>query len=70
MSDNPTRPSRPPAAPDDSVAPLPVGSADPTGASPLRGVDSLAFVMDVPVELTVVIGRRAMKIGEILRLGA
>jgi flagellar motor switch protein FliN/FliY len=35
----------------------------------LRGVDSLGFVMDVPVELTVEIGRKTMRIGEILRLG-
>jgi len=32
------------------------------------GMDSLDFVMDVPVELTVEIGRRTMKIAEVLRL--
>ena len=30
--------------------------------------DGIDFVMDVPVDLTVEIGRRVMKIGEILRL--
>jgi flagellar motor switch protein FliN/FliY len=66
MSDTSTRPSRPPA---DGVSPLPTGSADAAAPSALRGLDSLGFVMDVPVELTVVIGRKSMKIGEILRLG-
>jgi flagellar motor switch protein FliN/FliY len=32
-------------------------------------VDSLGFVMDVPIEVTVEIGRRSMKIADILRLG-
>jgi flagellar motor switch protein FliN len=45
----------------------------PEGAqvSPLafRDNDSLGFVMDVPVRLTVEIGRKAMRIAEILRLG-
>lgn len=31
--------------------------------------ESLAFVLDVPVELTVEIGRRTLKIAEVLRLG-
>jgi flagellar motor switch protein FliN/FliY len=48
---------RRPATPDDS--PL----------SSLRGADSLGFVMDVPVELSVEIGRRVMRLGEILKLG-
>jgi flagellar motor switch protein FliN/FliY len=43
--------------------------AESPAPAALRGVDSLGFVMDVPVELTVVIGRKSMKIGEILRLG-
>ncbi|HLK35899.1 MAG TPA: flagellar motor switch protein FliN [Polyangiaceae bacterium] len=30
---------------------------------------SLAFVMDVPVEVTVEIGRRSMKIADLLRIG-
>ena len=33
------------------------------------GVEGLAFVMDVPVEVTVEIGRRRMTIVEVLRLG-
>ncbi len=44
-------------------------SIPPDLESSLRGIDSLGFVMDVPVELTVVIGRRSMRIGEVLRLG-
>ena len=39
----------------------------PLGA--LRGADSLGFVMDVPVELCVEIGRRTMRLGELLKLG-
>lgn len=31
--------------------------------------DSLSFVMDVPVELTIELGRKTARIGEILRLG-
>lgn len=38
------------------------------GANALRD-DSLGFVMDVQVRLTVEIGRKAMRIAEILRLG-
>ncbi len=33
-----------------------------------RSLDSLGFVMDVPVDLTVEIGRRRLKIADILRL--
>ncbi len=45
--------------------------ADPDDSplSSLRSADSLGFVMDVPVELSVEIGRRVMKLGEILKLG-
>lgn len=40
------------------------------GARPsARQLDGLGFVMDVPVEITVEIGRRSMKIAEVLRLG-
>jgi flagellar motor switch protein FliN/FliY len=35
----------------------------------LRGIDSLGFVMDVPVEVTIELGRRRVRIGEVLRLG-
>jgi flagellar motor switch protein FliN/FliY len=34
-----------------------------------RGPGGLGFVMDVPVEVTVEIGRRSMKIAELLRIG-
>jgi flagellar motor switch protein FliN len=47
-------------------------SATPVEASrppALRGVDSLGFVMDVPVAVTVELGRRSVKIADILRLG-
>ena len=37
--------------------------------SSLRGSDSLGFVLDVPVELCVEIGRRVMRLGELLKLG-
>ena len=48
-----------------------VNPSSPAGASlqPIGGLDSLGFVMDVPVQVTVEIGRKSMKIGEILRLG-
>jgi flagellar motor switch protein FliN/FliY len=53
------------------------GHASPIAANPaeasrppvLRGVDSLGFVMDVPVSVTVELGRRSVKISDILRLG-
>ncbi len=44
-------------------------SVDPASFAPLRGADSLSFVMDVPVELTIELGRKQVKIGDILRLG-
>jgi flagellar motor switch protein FliN/FliY len=52
-------------------APQPFSSAgiDPGSLGPLRGADSLAFVMDVPVELTIELGRKQVKIGDVLRLG-
>src|SRR3954447_14007202 len=37
--------------------------------SSLRSPDSLGFVLDVPVELCVEIGRRVMRLGELLKLG-
>jgi flagellar motor switch protein FliN/FliY len=43
--------------------------ADDSPLSSLRGADSLGFVMDVPVELSVEIGRRVMRLGELLKLG-
>jgi len=47
-------------------------SATPAEASrppALRGVDSLGFLMDVPVAVTVELGLRSVKIADILRLG-
>ncbi len=58
--------------PNDLVASMvPVDPGESTrGPSPVgRGVDSLGFVMDVPVELTVELGRKRVKISEVLRLG-
>ena len=50
-----------------SVTPLSVPPADLT---PNRGGgDTLSFVMDVPVEVTIELGRKTAKIGEVLRLG-
>jgi flagellar motor switch protein FliN/FliY len=49
-----------------NVTPL---SAPPAEATPQRGGDTLSFVMDVPVEITIELGRKTAKIGEILRLG-
>lgn len=56
--------------PTPSKAPRPLSAtlADPSLAQ-LRGADSLAFVMDVPVELTIELGRKHVKIADILRLG-
>src|SRR5687768_8391015 len=34
-----------------------------------RNLEALGFVMDVPVELTVEIGRKNVKIADVLRLG-
>lgn len=50
-------------------SPLTAASIDPSSLAPLRGADSLSFVMDVPVELTIELGRKHVKIGEVLRLG-
>ncbi|HLV68176.1 MAG TPA: flagellar motor switch protein FliN [Polyangiaceae bacterium] len=64
--------------PDASAAPRPsladalgvsAGGAPTRNDSP-RGLDALAFVMDVPVEITVELGRKSMKIADVLRLGA
>ena len=43
--------------------------AEAAQANLVKGVDSLGFVMDVPVEVTVELGRRRVRIGEVLRLG-
>ncbi len=60
-----------PLGEDRSGHPNPI-SATPAEASrppALRGVDSLGFVMDVPVAVPVEPGRRSVKIADILRLG-
>jgi flagellar motor switch protein FliN len=44
-------------------------SSEGLAAMALRGKEGLNFVMDVPVELTVELGRRHVRIGEVLRLG-
>jgi len=44
-------------------------SSETNAASLGRNIDSLGFVMDVPVEVTVELGRRRVRIGEVLRLG-
>jgi flagellar motor switch protein FliN/FliY len=49
--------------------PLSASTADPPRPPALRGIDSLGFVMDVPVAITVELGRRTVKIAEVLRLG-
>jgi flagellar motor switch protein FliN len=65
-----TRPDDP-TTPLKSELPLSNGGPEPTQhAGPGgRSLESLGFVMDVPIEITVEIGRRSMKIAEILRLG-
>lgn len=51
----------------------PSAAAPGSHGNPLTGqpttLDSLEFVMDVPVEVSVEIGRKKMKIAEILRVG-
>jgi flagellar motor switch protein FliN len=39
------------------------------GVAALRAMEGLGFVMDVPVELTVELGRKHVRIGEVLRMG-
>lgn len=52
-----------------AVVPLAAPPAEQSPAQAIAGVDSIGFVMDVPVEVTVELGRKSAKIGEILRLG-
>ena len=66
--------ARPPAlnAFDNVSSPPPKGGQAPHPEplqAGLRSADSLSFVMDVPVELTIELGRKTTKIGEVLRLG-
>jgi flagellar motor switch protein FliN/FliY len=50
-------------------SPISASTAEPPRPPALRGVDSLGFVMDVPVAVTVELGRRSVKIADVLRLG-
>lgn len=50
--------------PNEGVAPV-----DAQAGAQQRGLDGLGFVMDVPVELTVELGRKNVRIGDVLRLG-
>jgi flagellar motor switch protein FliN/FliY len=56
-------------SPRPSSPPPTIGVAAVTG-NQARNMDSLDFVMDVPVEVSVEIGRKKMRIAEILRIGA
>ena len=67
MSDASARPPGTNAFDNASSPPLKGGSVAPDLGS--RGSDGLSFVMDVPVELTIELGRKTTKIGEVLRLG-
>ena len=52
-----------------AAAVAPLAAAPTPGTASARSVDSMAFVMDVPVELTVELGRKRVKIADVLRLG-
>lgn len=60
----PPMPSEPPLPPEAAVAAAEVAQA----AAP--HADSLGFIMDVPVELSVEIGRRVMRVAELVELSA
>lgn len=60
---NPSQNSAPEAS-----SPQKDGEREPSAPQGGDHPDGLGFVMDVPVELTVEIGRRVTKIGDILRL--
>jgi flagellar motor switch protein FliN/FliY len=72
MSDASAQPPIPKAFEKSPSSPPPKGGAQ-AGPFPQSGHqgahDSLNFVMDVPVELTIELGRKTARIGEILRLG-
>ncbi len=61
------RPGPDPA--DRRVEPLSATPVKPSAKQAFRDFDSLGFVMDVPVELRVELGRRKSRIGDLLRLG-
>jgi flagellar motor switch protein FliN len=67
-SHNP-RPSTPPRPSLADAIGLSGGSQPGRGEAQSRSLEALGFVMDVPVELTVEIGRKNVKIADILRLG-
>lgn len=70
MSDASVRPPLPNAFDHAGSAPLKGGSPNADSLqSGTRPSDGLSFVMDVPVELTIELGRKTTKIGEVLRLG-
>jgi len=68
MSEASVRPPAPNAFENLGAQP-PRGAAAAAGESGSRGSDGLSFVMDVPVEVTIELGRKTTKIGEVLRLG-
>jgi flagellar motor switch protein FliN/FliY len=65
----PPAPSTAPGAKDPSIAHEGPSAFEESPLSSLRSADSLGFVMDVPVELSVEIGRRVMRLGDLLKLG-
>ena len=67
-SQNP-RPSSPPRPSLAEAIGLAGGAAAGRPEGQARSLEALGFVMDVPVELTVEIGRKNVKIADILRLG-
>lgn len=68
-SQNP-RPSSPPQRPSLAEAiGLSGGGQAGRNDSTSKSLEALGFVMDVPVELTVEIGRKNLKIADVLRLG-
>ena len=74
MSESSVRPgpdlgARSPLLGEERHSPLNASQAEPPRPPALRGIDSLGFVMDVPVAVTVELGRRTVKIAEVLRLG-
>ena len=68
MSESSVRPG-PPDLAQQHASPLNASQAEAPRPPALRGIDSLGFVMDVPVAITVELGRRTVKIAEVLRLG-
>lgn len=68
MSDASVRPPGPNAFENATAAAAKGAHAEPLAGAG-RTADSLSFVMDVPVELTIELGRKTTKIGEVLRLG-